>query len=182
MMPLWLGRQKDSEQVFPAGLCVALTPHHQGFTSPIYLILFSPPTHAPLFMHYVKKKKKIETAFSCLSSLSISHPLPAPFQSFAPSPPSPSLPFIFFPLSLSSPLLSLSFSSGPSPCFHLFCPLWTGVCTCVCEFVWDQSFFRRLTASTDSEGTASSQDMKNASHKFVIRPWVIMAKAPITSD
>lgn len=106
MMPLWLGRQKDSEQVFPAGLCVALTPHHQGFTSPIYLILFGPPTHAPLFMHYVKKKKKIETAFSCLSSLSISHPLPAPFQSFAPSPPSPSLPFIFFFLSLSS--LSLS--------------------------------------------------------------------------
>lgn len=105
MMPLWLGRQKDSEQVFPAGLCVALTPHHQGFTSPIYLILFSPPTHAPLFMHYVKKKKKIETAFSCLSSLSISHPLPAPFQSFAPSPPSPSLPFIFF-----FPLSSLSLS------------------------------------------------------------------------
>lgn len=42
--------------------------------------------------------------------------------------------------------------------------------------------FHGLTASTDSEGTASSQDMKNASHKFVIRPWVIMAKAPITSD
>lgn len=182
MMPLWLGRQKDSEQVFPAGLCVALTPHHQGSTSPIYLILFSPPTHAPLFMHYVKKKKKIETAFSCLSSLSISHPLPAPFQSFAPSPPSPSLPFIFFsPLSLlSSPSLSplalhpaFTYSAHSEP-----------VCVRVraCEFVWDQSFFRRLTASTDSEGTASSQDMKNASHKFVIRPWVIMAKAPITSD
>lgn len=179
MMPLWLGRQKDSEQVFPAGLCVALTPHHQGFTSPIYLILFSPPTHAPLFMHYVKKKKKLR-----LLSLVFPHYLsPTPFLlpsnlSLLLLPPPPFL-LYFFPS-----LLSLSFSSGPSPCFHLFCPLWTGVCTrvCVCEFVWDQSFFRRLTASTDSEGTASSQDMKNASHKFVIRPWVIMAKAPITSD
>lgn len=180
MMPLWLGRQKDSEQVFPAGLCVALTPHHQGFTSPIYLILFSPPTHAPLFMHYVKKKKKIETAFSCLSSLSISHPLPAPFQSFAPSPPSPSLPFIFFSLSPLSLFLLWPFTllSPILPTLN-WCVY---ACVCVCEFVWDQSFFRRLTASTDSEGTASSQDMKNASHKFVIRPWVIMAKAPITSD
>lgn len=179
MMPLWLGRQKDSEQVFPAGLCVALTPHHQGFTSPIYLILFSPPTHAPLFMHYVKKKKNWDCFL--LSFLTIYLPPPSCslpiFRSFS-SLPLPSF-YIFFPS-----LLSLSFSSGPSPCFHLFCPLWTGVCTrvCVCEFVWDQSFFRRLTASTDSEGTASSQDMKNASHKFVIRPWVIMAKAPITSD
>lgn len=132
MMPLWLGRQKDSEQVFPAGLCVALTPHHQGFTSPIYLILFSPPTHAPLFMHYVKKKKNWDCFL--LSFLTIYLPPPSCslpiFRSFS-SLPLPSF-YIFFPS-----LLSLSFSSGPSPCFHLFCPLWTGVCTraCVCVCV-----------------------------------------------
>lgn len=137
MMPLWLGRQKDSEQVFPAGLCVALTPHHQGFTSPIYLILFSPPTHAPLFMHYVKKKKNWDCFL--LSFLTIYLPPPSCslpiFRSFS-SLPLPSF-YIFFPLS------SLSFSSGPSPCFHLFCPLWTGVCTrvCVCVNLSEISLF-----------------------------------------
>lgn len=108
MMPLWLGRQKDSEQVFPAGLCVALTPHHQGFTSPIYLILFGPPTHAPLFMHYVKKKKKNWDCF-LLSFLTIYLPPPSCslpiFRSFS-SLPLPSF-YIFFPLSR---LLSLSLS------------------------------------------------------------------------
>lgn len=178
MMPLWLGRQKDSEQVFPAGLCVALTPHHQGFTSPIYLILFSPPTHAPLFMHYVKKKKKLR-----LLSLVFPHYLsPTPFLlpsnlSLLLLPPPPFL-LYFFPLSPLFLLWPFTLLSPILPTLN-WC-VYARVC--VCEFVWDQSFFRRLTASTDSEGTASSQDMKNASHKFVIRPWVIMAKAPITSD
>lgn len=142
-------------------------PHHQGFTSPIYLILFGPPTCAPLFMHYVKK---FETAFSFFPPhyLSPTPFLPPPPPSISPSPPPPLLSNFFFS----------SLFPGPSPCFHPFRPVRTGVCVNLSEI----SLFRRLTASTDSEGTASSQDMKNASHKFVIRPWVIMAKAPITSD
>lgn len=141
-------------------------PHHQGFTSPIYLILFGPPTCAPLFMHYVKK---FETAFSFFPPLTIYLPPPScppPHLSL------PHLPLRFFLIFFSS------LFPGPSPCFHPFRPVRTGVCVNLSEI----GLFRRLTASTDSEGTASSQDMKNASHKFVIRPWVIMAKAPITSD
>lgn len=114
--------------------------------------------------------KKIETAFSFLSSLSISHPLPASPPSHLPLPhfPLPSF-YIFFPLTLLWP-------------FTLLSPISSRLNWCVCVNFSEIGLFRRLTASTDSEGTASSQDMKNASHKFVIRPWVIMAKAPITSD
>lgn len=107
--------------------------------------------------------KKIWDCFLFLSLLSISHP-------FLP-------PLIFlsgFPL----PSLKFFSSPGPSPCSRPFLTVWIGVCVNLSEI----SLFHRLTASTGSEGTASSQDMKNASHKFVIRPWVIMAKAPITSD
>lgn len=159
MMPLWLGRQKDSEQVFPAGFVLHLMPHHQGFTSPIYLILFGPPTHAPLFMHYVKK---CETAFSFFSFLHYLSPTPflPPSLTIFLSPPPPLL-LIFFPLS----------SLALHPAFTQFA-LFELVCVCV--NLSEISPFRGLTAS--------SQDMKNASHKFVIRPWVIMAKAPITSD
>lgn len=168
MMPQWLGRQKDSEQVFPAGFVLHLMPHHQGFTSPIYLIWFGPPTRALLFMHYVKKCEAAFSFFSCTIYLPPPSCPPPNNRSLSLSPPPPLL-LIFFPL-----------FSGRSPSFHPVRPVWTGVC--VCENLSEISLFRRLTASTDSEGTASSQDMKNASHKFVIRPWVIMAKAPITSD
>lgn len=129
MMPLWLGRQKDSEQVFPAGLCVALTPHHQGFTSPIYLILFSPPTHAPLFMHYVKKKKNWDCFL--LSFLTIYLPPPSCslpiFRSFS-SLPLPSF-YIFFPLSsLSLSPLALHPAFTYSAHSELVC---VRVCVCV---------------------------------------------------
>lgn len=91
------GKTKGQWASLPSRLCVLLMPHHQGFTSPIYLILFGPPTCAPLFMHYVKK---FETAFSFFPpSLSISHPLPAPPPSISPSPPPPLLSNFFFPLS-----------------------------------------------------------------------------------
>lgn len=135
MMPLWLGRQKDSEQVFPAGLCVALTPHHQGFTSPIYLILFSPPTHAPLFMHYVKKKKNWDCFL--LSFLTIYLPPPSCslpiFRSFS-SLPLPSF-YIFFPFSLSP--LSL-FLLWP---FTLLSPILPTLNWCVCANLSEISLF-----------------------------------------
>lgn len=118
MMPLWLGRQKDSEQVFPAGFVLHLMPHHQGFTSPIYLILFGPPTHAPLFMHYVKK---CETAFSFFSFLHYLSPTPflPPSLTIFLSPPPPLL-LIFFPLS----------SLALHPAFTQFA-LFELVCVCV---------------------------------------------------
>lgn len=142
-------------------------PHHQGFTYPIYLILFGPPTRAPLFMHYVKKLRLLSLFFP--HYLSPTPFLPAPPQIFL-SLTSPSPPFtFFFPLTLLWP-------------FTLLSPISSRLNWCVCVNFSEIGLFRRLTASTDSEGTASSQDMKNASHKFVIRPWVIMAKAPITSD
>lgn len=37
-------RQKDGEQGFPAGLCVALTTHHQGFQLFIQLVLLAVPS------------------------------------------------------------------------------------------------------------------------------------------
>lgn len=139
MMPLWLGRQKDSEQVFPAGLCVALTPHHQGFTSPIYLILFSPPTHAPLFMHYVKKKKKLR-----LLSLVFPHYLsPTPF--LLPSnllllllPPPPFLLYFFPSLSLLSSLSLSPLALHPAFTYSAHSEL---VCVRVCVNLSEISLF-----------------------------------------
>lgn len=129
--------------------------------------------------------KKFETAFSFLCSLSISHPLPACLPACPPplppshlalsSPPPPLLFNFFFPPSS----LALHPAFTHLALLELVC---VRACECVCVNLSEISLFRGLTASTDSEGTASSQDMKNASHKFVIRPWVIMAKAPITSD
>lgn len=126
------GKTKGQWASLPSRLCAALMPHHQGFTSPIYLILFGPPTRAPLFMHYVKKMRLLSLFFPP-PSLSISHPLPA-------HPP------IYLPLTpLPPPLLTNFFSSsllpGPSPCFHPFRPARTGVYVSVREFVWDQSFY-----------------------------------------
>lgn len=156
-------------------------PHHQGFTSPIYLILFGPPTRAPLFMHYVKNLRLLSLFFAHYLS-------PTPFlPACLPAPP---LPPSHLALSSPPPPLLFNFFFPPSslalhPAFthlallELVC---VRACECVCVNLSEISLFRGLTASTDSEGTASSQDMKNASHKFVIRPWVIMAKAPITSD
>lgn len=146
----------------PSRLCFLLMPHHQGFASPI---LFDPVWSSylcPLFIHYVKKKWDCFLFF--FPTLTIYCPPPSTpiYLSLT------SFLFFFFPLPSSL------------PCFHPFHPVRTGMCLCV--NLSEISLFRRLTASMDSEGTASSQDMKNASHKFVIRPWVIMAKAPITSD
>ena len=124
MVPLWEGRQKDSEQVFLAGF-VLLMPHHQGFTSSIYLILFGPPTHAPLFMHYVKQ---FETAST--PQLSIT-----PFFLLS---------FIYLSLNLLL-IFSPFLSPGPSPCFYPFHPVKACVCVCVClwervsECVWERT-------------------------------------------
>ena len=108
----------------PGVLCVALMPHHQGSTSPIYLILFGPPTRAPLFMHYVKHFRLL-SLFLFLHYLSptpfLPHHPPSPiFLSL--TPPSSSHPFFIFFFFL---------LSGPSPCFHPFRPVWTGASECV---------------------------------------------------
>lgn len=147
--PLWLrGRQKDSEQVFPAGF----VPHSCHITkgSLLLILLFLlfdpvPPACASLFMKYVEKK---------LPLLSLSPPnlhphlhYLSPTSSCAPPhPPPPIYPPSYSP----SPTLP-----GPSPGFHPSRPATTGVYVSVREFVWDQSFpppstsapLRGLTAS-----------------------------------
>lgn len=120
---------EDKRTVFPAGF-VLLMPHHQGFTSSIYLILFGPPTHAPLFMHYVKNLKLLTPPPTHTLTIYYSLLPTSPNLSLPHLPPN-SLLIFFFPF----------LSPGPSPCFYPFHP----VKVCVAErgrreFVWVLSF------------------------------------------
>lgn len=129
--PTTEGKTKGQWASLPSGLCAALMPHHQGFTSPY---LFDPVWSSywcPL-VHELCKKKRKEKNWDR-------------FPFFHPPTPHYLSPTLFLPpqsiLPPSLPPSPTSTPPGPSPGFHPSRPATTGVYVSVREFVWDQSFY-----------------------------------------